>query len=141
MNPKQSCKILLVGDGEAGKSYYMETLLTGTNQNKKYIPTLGVEVHPLKIPTEEGNIDVVVWDIAGEEKFGGLRDGYYIGADAVIYFKKDIHTPVSKNWKIDIERMCSKIPSVTITRQISESSKYGAFWKLLKRIGEKELAE
>src|SRR5690606_38462866 len=25
-----------------------------------------------------------VWDCAGQEKFGGLRDGYYIGASAAI---------------------------------------------------------
>ena len=40
--------------------------------------TLGVEVHPLVFHTNRGPIRFNVWDTAGQEKFGGLRDGYYI---------------------------------------------------------------
>ena len=40
--------------------------------------TLGVEVHPLTFHTNFGPICFNVWDTAGQEKFGGLRDGYYI---------------------------------------------------------------
>lgn len=38
--------------------------------------TLGVEVHPLTFSTNLGPIIFNVWDTAGQEKFGGLRDGY-----------------------------------------------------------------
>ncbi len=38
--------------------------------------TLGVEVHPLSFHTNFGPICFNVWDTAGQEKFGGLRDGY-----------------------------------------------------------------
>ena len=47
------------------------------------IATLGVEVHPLIFHTNRGPIKYNVWDTAGQEKFGGLRDGYYIQG---IYF-------------------------------------------------------
>lgn len=42
------------------------------------LATLGVEVHPLFFNTNRGNVKFNVWDTAGQEKFGGLRDGYYI---------------------------------------------------------------
>lgn len=42
------------------------------------LATLGVEVHPLSFHTNRGTIKYNVWDTAGQEKFGGLRDGYYI---------------------------------------------------------------
>ena len=52
-----------------------------------YIATLGVEVHPLRFYTNLGEIIFNVWDTAGQEKFGGLRDGYYIqGECAIIMF-------------------------------------------------------
>ena len=41
-----------------------------------WIATLGVEVYPLKFYTNLGPIQFNVWDTAGQEKFGGLRDGY-----------------------------------------------------------------
>ena len=40
------------------------------------LATLGVEVYPLKFHTSCGPIQFNVWDTAGQEKFGGLRDGY-----------------------------------------------------------------
>ena len=55
----------------------MKRHLTGEFE-KKYVATLGVEVHPLVFHTNRGALKFNVWDTAGQEKFGGLRDGYYI---------------------------------------------------------------
>lgn len=68
---------LLVGDGGTGKTTFVKRHLTGEFE-KKYVATLGVEVHPLVFHTNRGPIKFNVWDTAGQEKFGGLRDGYYI---------------------------------------------------------------
>merc|ERR1712054_10550 len=79
-------KLVLVGDGGVGKTTLVKRHLTGEFE-KKYIPTLGVEVHPLKFTTNCGPLVFNVWDTAGQEKFGGLRDGYYIqGQCAIIMF-------------------------------------------------------
>ena len=69
----------------AGKTTFVKRHLTGEFE-KKYVATLGVEVHPLVFHTNRGAIRFNVWDTAGQEKFGGLRDGYYIqvGDDAQI---------------------------------------------------------
>lgn len=40
------------------------------------LATIGVEVTPLVFYTNHGPIQFDVWDCAGQEKFGGLRDGY-----------------------------------------------------------------
>lgn len=40
------------------------------------IATIGVEVHPLDFSTNHGMVRFYCWDTAGQEKFGGLRDGY-----------------------------------------------------------------
>lgn len=41
-----------------------------------FAATIGVEVHPLDFHTNCGKIRFYCWDTAGQEKFGGLRDGY-----------------------------------------------------------------
>merc|ERR1712130_527636 len=54
-------------------------------------------------------------DTAGQEKFGGLRDGYYIqGQCAIIMF--DVTSRVTyknvPNWHRDLVRVCENIPIV-----------------------------
>jgi GTPase SAR1 family protein len=34
------------------------------------------QVHPLDFMTNRGKLRFFCWDTAGQEKFGGLRDGY-----------------------------------------------------------------
>jgi GTP-binding nuclear protein Ran len=53
------------------------------------LQTIGVEVRPLDFTTNRGKIRFYCWDTAGQEKFGGLRDGYYIHGQSV----SDAHTP------------------------------------------------
>ena len=57
--------------------------LTGEFE-KKYVATVGAEVHPMDFTTNRGKIIFNVWDTAGQEKYAGLRDGYYIQANCAI---------------------------------------------------------
>ena len=85
-DPKQvvaEFKLVLVGDGGVGKTTFVKRHLSGEFE-KKYIATQGVEVHPMPFYTSKGNIVFNVWDTAGQEKLGGLRDGYYIGGQCGI---------------------------------------------------------
>ena len=77
-------KVVLIGDGGVGKTTFINRHLTG-HFEKMYVPTQGAQVHRLRFYTNYGLITFHVWDTAGQEKFGGLGDGYYTGADAVIF--------------------------------------------------------
>merc|ERR1739848_82721 len=111
---KAKFKLVLVGDGGVGKTTLVKRHLTGEFE-KKYAATLGVEVHPLTFFTNYGGILFNCWDTAGQEKFGGLRDGYYIqGQCAIIMF--DVTSRVTyknaPNWHRDLVRVCENIPIV-----------------------------
>ncbi|XP_060210947.1 GTP-binding nuclear protein Ran-B1-like, partial [Lycium barbarum] len=70
-----SFNLVIVGDGETGKTTFVKRHLNGEFE-KKYDPTIGVEVHPLDFFTNCGEIRFYCWDTAGQEKFGALRDSY-----------------------------------------------------------------
>jgi GTP-binding nuclear protein Ran len=108
-------KLILVGDGGVGKTTFVKRHRTGEFE-KKYVPTMGVEVHPLPFSTNLGPVVFNCWDTAGQEKFGGLRDGYYIGGQAAIIMF-DVTSRVTyksvPHWFKDIVRVCeTKIPVV-----------------------------
>lgn len=107
-------KLVLIGDGGTGKTTYVKRHLTGEFE-RKYVATLGVDVHPLTFNTTHGNVIFDVWDTAGQEKFGGLRDGYYIqGKCAIIMFDVTARITYTNvpNWHRDLVRVCDKIPIV-----------------------------
>lgn len=76
-------KIVLLGEGGCGKTTFMNKL-TSAKFEPRYVATLGVNVTPLIIDIDGQKVRFNVWDCAGQEVFGGLRQGYYIGADAFI---------------------------------------------------------
>ncbi|KAG7357580.1 small GTP-binding domain protein [Nitzschia inconspicua] len=107
-------KLILIGDGCVEKTTFVKRHLTGEFE-KKYVASSGVEVHPLTFHNKSGAMKFNVWDIAGQEKFGGLRDGYYIQEQcAIIMF--DVTSRVTyknvSNWHCDLTRVCENIPIV-----------------------------
>ena len=60
-------------------------------------------------------------DTAGQEKYAGLRDGYYIQAEcAIIMF--DVTSRISyksvPNWHRDLVRVCENIPIVLVGNKV-----------------------
>ena len=113
-------KLVLIGDGGVGKTTFVKRHLTGEDE-KRYIATVGVEVHPLTFFTSRGPICFNVWDTAGQEKLSGLRDGYYIGGQCgVIMF--DVTSRITyKNvpkWHRDLVRVCENIPIVLVGNKV-----------------------
>lgn len=87
--PKQSLiKIALIGDGSTGKTSYFERILSGDNSdykfNKHYDATKGCNICQIEFIIGKYPITVHLFDTAGQEKFGALRDSYLVGIDGVI---------------------------------------------------------
>jgi GTP-binding nuclear protein Ran len=71
--------------------------------------------------TNRGPILFYNWDTAGQEHFGGLRDGYYIGAHcAILMF--DVTSRITyqhvEKWHRDLTRVCENIPIVLVANKV-----------------------
>ena len=65
----------MIGDSGVGKS----NLLSRFTRNEFSLEsksTIGVEFATRTLEVEGKTVKAQIWDTAGQEKFGGLRDGY-----------------------------------------------------------------
>lgn len=134
-------KLLLVGSGGVGKTTFVKRHRTGEFE-KRYVATLGVEVHPLTFMTNRGAIQFNVWDCAGQERFGGLRDGYYImGQAAILMFDVTSRATYQDipNWYRDVMRVCECIPMVLCGNKVDCS--VDPAWRKRKQEREQALKE
>ena len=80
-------KISLLGEGMVGKTSLKNRVITGKFTDL-YLTTLGVDfgVHNLIIDEPEAHYDVqlAIWDIAGQKNFATIRDGYFEGSNGAI---------------------------------------------------------
>jgi GTP-binding nuclear protein Ran len=109
---KTNCKLVLVGDGGVGKTAYVKRMLTGQFE-QKYIPTLGVEVHP----TEVDGVMFHFWDVAGQEKLSGPGELYFTGAKcAMVMFDlgNELSFQNAKEWAAKVERIAGDVPMVLV---------------------------
>lgn len=106
-------KVCFIGAGGTGKTTFLLRHLNGEFQ-KQYIPTLGVEVHPLVFHTTEGSFTFNIWDTAGQEKFGGLRDAYYLLANAAVAFYTKDTVELTNQLVKDFKRVCPDVPIINV---------------------------
>lgn len=98
----QQRKIIFISHSPIGKTNLIRSFL-GASQNITYIPTIGVEVHPI---IHQGYV-YNIWDTASNVKYGGLRDGYYLNADmAIVFIKNDIPTKAELNLGEIFKNIC-----------------------------------
>ncbi|CAF1363186.1 unnamed protein product [Rotaria sordida] len=113
-------KLILIGDGGVGKTTFVKRHITDELE-MKYASRLPVSVHPLNFYTNLGEIIFNVWDTAGQEKFGRVRDSYYIGGQCAIIMFDVTSRMTYRNvpqWHKNIIRICRNIPIVLCGNKI-----------------------
>jgi len=119
--PENIFKLVLVGDGGVGKTTFVKRHLTGEFR-KLYVATLGVEVVSLEFQTNYGPIIFNVWDTAGQTKYSGLGDAYYLEAQSAIIMydttNKLTYRSVPK-WHRSLTQVCGEsIPMVLVGNKV-----------------------
>lgn len=76
-----TAKICIIGDFAVGKTSSIERFV---NQqfSEKYLTTVGVKIDTkeVRLATLNSDVKLVIWDVAGTERFGALEFSYLRGA-------------------------------------------------------------
>lgn len=82
-----STKVIFVGQPRTGKTRTVEQLLNDSQETSKnthiYTPTESVHISRYK---NKNGKEFIIWDTAGDRRYEGLGEAYYIGAEICITF-------------------------------------------------------
>lgn len=113
-------KIVVVGDEAVGKT----SLIRRYCENKfseSRVETIGIDFQSKTITLDNEELAcLVIWDVAGQERFSSFRDQYYMGALAVALVY-DVTEPGSfanlHNWLREAKRSASGVPIIVIANK------------------------
>ena len=114
--PELTSKVCIVGDFAVGKTSTVERFV---NQqfSTKYLTTVGVKIDTKEIDLPEHNITqkLVLWDVAGSDRFGETEFAYLRGASGIVYVADGTRLPtieVANALRRQIETEYGPLPSV-----------------------------
>ncbi len=107
-------KIIVVGDAAVGKTSLIKRYMTNTFE-KDYKATLGMQFSRYEEFVEEEKVELLLWDLAGQESFSTLRDRFYGGSSgAIVVFSlspEELETyDHTTRWLSDVRKACGRIP-------------------------------
>ena len=101
MKRRVQFKVSLLGEGMVGKTSLKNRIITG-KFTELYLTTLGVDFGIHNLTVEDYDVQLAIWDIAGQKNFSSIREGYFEGSSgAIVVFdvtRPDTLTKIKENW-------------------------------------------
>ncbi len=121
---KLKIKVTLIGDGSVGKTSLIQKFTQGTFQTD-YIKTIGAQLTNYKTEIDGYRIELIFWDIAGQDDFHFLRPSFYRASKAAIIVYSLEENNLGKRsfehitkWYQDVKQFCGEIPVALFANKV-----------------------
>jgi len=117
-------KVFIVGDSGVGKTTFCVKLATGVFR-EEYKITVGVDFYAMELVHSDKLVKLVLWDLAGQERFGLVRPTFYSGASGgFIAFALDQPETLSSvpGWLEEVRQNAGDVPCVLLGTKLDLAS-------------------
>jgi len=121
---KLKIKVTVIGDGSVGKTSLIQKFTQGTFRTD-YIKTIGAQLTNYKTEIGGYKIELIFWDIAGQDVLHFLRPSFYRGSKAAIIVYSLEENDLGRRsfehltkWYEDIKQFCGEIPVVVFANKV-----------------------
>ncbi len=121
---KIKIKVTVIGDGSVGKTSLIQKFTQGTFKDD-YIKTIGAQLTNYKAEIDGYRIELIFWDIAGQDDFHFLRPSFYRASRAAIIVYSLEENDLGRRsfehitkWYQDVKQFCGEIPVVVFANKV-----------------------
>lgn len=121
---KIKIKVTVIGDGAVGKTSLIQKFTKGKFQTD-YIKTIGADLTNYQTEIGEFKIELIFWDIAGQDEFHFLRPSFYRYSKAAIIVYSLEENDLGRRsfehitkWYEDVKQFCGEIPVVVFANKV-----------------------
>ena len=121
---KIKVKVTVIGDGSVGKTSLIQKFTQGIFKTD-YVKTIGAQLTNYETEIDEYRIELIFWDIAGQDNFHFLRPSFYRGSKAAIIVYSLEENDLGKRsfnhittWHKDVKQFCGEIPVVLFANKV-----------------------
>ena len=106
-------KVLLTGNFGVGKTSLCQRFIH-SKFDERYLTTIGVKVDKKQLSVDGGEVEIFLWDVAGEVSQDKVPISYFLGAHGIIYVF-DLTRPLTyQNLMHDISYLKKLAPKATV---------------------------
>ncbi len=121
---KLKIKVTVIGDGGVGKTSLIQKFTQGIFKTD-YIKTIGAQLTHYETEIDGYKIELMFWDIAGQDNFHFLRPSFYrYSKAAIIVYSLEENNLGERSfdhiesWYKDVKQYCGEIPAVVFANKV-----------------------
>jgi hypothetical protein len=76
-------KVCMIGASAVGKTSLVARFVSSVF-SERYVTTIGVRIHARRVQLGERVVDLIIWDLSGEDEFQSVRPSYLRGASGYL---------------------------------------------------------
>ena len=121
-----SAKICIVGDFAVGKTSTVERFVN-SQFSGKYLTTIGVKVDTKKISVDGNDLKLIIWDLAGTDRFKEIDFAYLRGASGYLLVADGTRSQTigaAQDLREQIEASCGDLPFVFLVNKADLKSSW-----------------
>ncbi len=135
-------KICLLGAFAVGKTSLTDRFVTSIF-SEHYRTTVGVRIHKRTVELGDESLDLIIWDLAGEDEFMLLRDAYLRGSSGYVLVA-DGTRPETLDKAIELQRRAENalghVPFVLMANKIDRAGDWAVEEATLASLAERDWA-
>jgi len=122
-------KVVIAGDGNVGKTSLIRRYCEGKFEQSR-VATIGVDFQTKLVDLEDRRVKLSIWDMAGQDRFQVMREGFYRGslAVALVY---DLTEPESldhlNRWQAEIQQVVPAVPLIVVGNKLDLATEAAAY--------------